>query len=195
MHVGHSGVLLAGAGAFALLALTARGTLGVVRVCGPRLHAVLDVTVAIALAAAPALPALRPDVSGIVVVEVAAVAWLRLATLTRYRRPAPAEPPAAGSRGAGSGTGGPAASAGHDAPGSAHTGAPGSAGADAPGPGRGAVVARGLGVAAGRSARRLPEPREALADGARRAGRSAARLQRAWARGRGAAPPPGDPHP
>ena len=86
IHVGHSGLLLVAAGAFALLAVTARGPLGLARVCGPRLHATLDIVVALAVAAAPIVPALRPDITGIAAVEVAALAWVRLATLTRYTR-------------------------------------------------------------------------------------------------------------
>jgi len=170
VHIARSGLLLGAACAFALLALTARGPLGVARVCGARLHGALDVAVALAAAAAPAVPVLRPDAAGVVVVEVAAVAWLRLATLTRYRRPAgadntvapgsapppdPAGPPPAGARGAGT----PAQPAGGAV---------------------GTPVARTLGVLAGRSSRRLPGARAMLAGGAREAGRRAGRLQRTW---------------
>ena len=161
IHIRHSGLLLAAAGAFALLAATARGPLGLARLCGPRLHGTLDVVVALAVAAAPILPAIRPDITGVAALEVTALAWLRLATLTRYSTgPVATEP----------GGNGPA-----DA-----VGAPGGATADA-GPGlsvTGLVVARGLGVLAGRSARRLPEAEVKLRDGARQAGRQAARWQR-----------------
>jgi len=88
VHVAHGGVLVGAAVGVAALAMTARGPLGVVRVCGTRLHGALDVVAALALAASPAVPALRPGAAGIVAVEVVAVAWIRLATLTRYR-PAP----------------------------------------------------------------------------------------------------------
>ena len=47
-------------------------------------------------------------------------------------------------------------------------------------PPTGAAVARGLGMLAGRSVRRLPQVEEKLHDGARRAGREAARVQRSW---------------
>jgi hypothetical protein len=47
-------------------------------------------------------------------------------------------------------------------------------------PTQGAVIVRGLGFLAGRSARRLPEAQEKLDSGARQAGRHAARLQRTW---------------
>ena len=156
VHIARSGLLLAAAGAFALLAITARGPLGIIRLCGPRLHGALDIAVAVALAAAPILPALRPDATGILVVEVAALAWIRLATLTPYTRPAPDSPPSLFA--------GPV---------------PGSASDAAATPPPGAAVARGLGILAGRSARRLPEAEEKLRTGARHAGRHAARL-RAW---------------
>jgi len=156
VHIRHSGLLLGAAVAFALLALTARAPLGAARLVGPRLHAVLDVVVAVALSAAPIIPALRPDITGIIVVEVAAVAWVRLATLTRYRKaPPPTHPPAPA----------PELVAQHESPAA---------------PSTGAVVARGLGMLAGRSARRLPEAEDTLRDGARQVGRHAARLQRTW---------------
>jgi hypothetical protein len=161
-------LLLVAAGAFAALAVTARGPLGLVRICGPRLHATLDIVVALAVAAAPILPALRPDITGILVVEVAALAWVRLATLTRYTR----MPAAAGPAGAGAG-------AGDTAPASPPT-AQGTPVDPTLPPPTSAVVVRGLGFLAGRSARRLPEADEKLRDGARQAGRHAARLQRAW---------------
>ena len=172
----HSGLLLAAAGAFALLAVTARGPLGLARVCGPRLHATLDIVVALAVAAAPLVPALRPDITGIVVVEVAAVAWVRLATLTRYTRlaapvtPAPGSPAPSGiecrrrrSRliaSAGPGTASPV---------------------DAPAlPAQGATVLRGLGVAGGPLGAPAPRGRGQAAQ-RRPPGRAhAARLHRAW---------------
>jgi hypothetical protein len=157
VHIARSGLLLAAAGAFALLAVTARGPLGIARLCGPRLHGALDIAVAVAMAAAPILPAFRPDTTGILVVEVTALAWIRLATLTRYTRPAPGSPPST--------VASPTTVASSDAP--------------VVPPPPGAVVARGLGLLAGRSARRLPNADEKLRAGARQAGRHAARL-RAW---------------
>jgi hypothetical protein len=56
----------------------------VVRICPPKLHALLDVVVALCLALAPIVPVLRPDVTGILLAEFAAVGWLRVTTLTRY---------------------------------------------------------------------------------------------------------------
>jgi len=150
VHVARGGLLVAGAGAFAALALTAPGRLGALRVCGVRLHAVLDVVVALALAAAPALRSVRPDATGIVVVEVAAVGWIRLSTLTRYRRPQPAAPVAV-----------PTSGRGATAPRAGGATAPRAGGATAPRAGVATVPA-------------------ALASGARGAGRAAARLHRRW---------------
>ncbi len=162
------------AGAFALLAVTARAPLGLARVCGPKLHATLDVVVAVAVAAAPILPALRPDITGIAAVEVAALAWVRLSTLTRYTRLAV---PSGGT------PLGDGVTVGAD-PVSNNTGAlgatAGGTGDGAGPPATGAVVLRGLGILAGRSARRLPEAEEKLRGGARQAGRHAARIQRTW---------------
>jgi hypothetical protein len=95
VHVSNGTLLLWAGVAFGLLATTAPGPLVVRPLCPPKLHAVLDVVVALCLALAPILPSLRPDVSGILLAEFAAVGWLRLATLTdfsrraRRRRPAP----------------------------------------------------------------------------------------------------------
>ncbi len=163
IHIRHSALLLVAGGAFALLAVTAHGPLGLARLCGPRLHAVLDIVVALAVAAAPIVPALRPDITGIAVVEVAALAWVRLATLTRYQR-APGDPDVTTVAATGIAVVPPPQQT-VDTPGVASTGA---------------VVARGLGVMAGRSARRLPDAEEAVRGGIRQAGRHAARLQRAW---------------
>ncbi|MHB8593656.1 MAG: hypothetical protein ACYDB3_04895 [Acidimicrobiales bacterium] len=109
IHIAHGAVLVAAGAVFGVLALTAKGPLGVLRVCGRRLHGVLDVIVSLALALSPLVPALRPGAAGIVVVEVSAVAWLRMATLTRYAEPAVARTGAAGGVGGASG-GAPAAS-------------------------------------------------------------------------------------
>ena len=83
LHVGHGGLLVAGGAALALLAVTAKGPLGILRICGRRLHLVLVMTVAALLAVAPIVPALRPDIQGIIIVEFVGVGMIRLATLTR----------------------------------------------------------------------------------------------------------------
>lgn len=82
VHVGNSGLLVAAALAFALLAVTARGPLGIVRICRPWLHLTLVVSVAVVVALAPILPAARPDIEGIIVIEFGAIGLIRLATLT-----------------------------------------------------------------------------------------------------------------
>ncbi|HTZ10527.1 MAG TPA: hypothetical protein VMB72_15745 [Acidimicrobiales bacterium] len=96
VHVARGGLLVGGGAAFAVLALTAPGPLGALRVRRVGLHATLDVVVPVLMALAPALPALRPGAAGIAVVELAALAWIRLATLTRYPRPTPATAPGTG---------------------------------------------------------------------------------------------------
>ena len=82
VHVANSALLVAAALAFALLAVTARGPLGIVRICRPWLHLTLVVSVAVVVALAPLLPAARPDIEGIIVIEFGAIGLIRLATLT-----------------------------------------------------------------------------------------------------------------
>ncbi len=102
IHVSHPQLLVATGFAFAFLALFSQGRLGIFNLIPPRLHAGLDVAVALAAAIAPVFPPLRPDLTGILCVELAALAWLRIATLTRYRVPVPA--PAGTPAGAAGGT-------------------------------------------------------------------------------------------
>jgi hypothetical protein len=82
LHVDRGGLLVAGTAAFALLAITANGPLGLVRVVPRRLHVYAVCVVAVVLALAPILPQIRPDVSGIIIIEFGAVGLFRLATLT-----------------------------------------------------------------------------------------------------------------
>jgi hypothetical protein len=82
VHVSRGGLLVAGGAALFVLALIADGPLGVFRVCGRRLHRVLVMALAVALAAACALAALRPDVEGLLVIGAAVVALLVLASRT-----------------------------------------------------------------------------------------------------------------
>jgi hypothetical protein len=170
LHTARGALLLAGAVAFFLLAVTARGPLGIARWCGPRVHAASDVAAALALAAGPLVPALRPDALGIVVVEVVALAWLRAATLTRYA------PAARGGRSMGTGGGG----RGGGEPPVAMRGLGPSVARSPVSPAT--TLARGLGLFAGRSVRRLPEAGTGVGSRARQAGRHAGRLQRAWRR-------------
>lgn len=82
VHVSNGGLLLGAAAAFAALAVTANGPVGLVRICGPWLHMTLLVAVAAVVAVAPIVPSLRPDVEGIMVIEFGAIGLIRLATLT-----------------------------------------------------------------------------------------------------------------
>ncbi len=83
IHVAHGDLLLVAALAMVALAITAHGPLGIVRVCGQRLHVLLASVLAVLLALAPIVPALRPDIQGIIVIEFGAVGLFRVATLTR----------------------------------------------------------------------------------------------------------------
>jgi hypothetical protein len=87
VHVSNGGLLVVAAGVFALLAVTARGPLGILRICGPRLHVTLTIACSVALALAPIVPAFRPDIQGIIVLEFVAVGVIRLATFTRLTAP------------------------------------------------------------------------------------------------------------
>jgi hypothetical protein len=176
VHIGDSEVLLTAAIVLGLLALTARGPLGVVRICGSRLHGGLDVVAGVLLALSPLVRALRPGAIGIVAIEVVAVAWLRVTMLTRYTARA------------GSTDSGMAVAAGAEAgsvtdagPGSNEASSgPATSGAATSGPALSAV--RGLGRMTARARNRLPEGRATLDSGARRMGAGAGRLQRAWRR-------------
>jgi hypothetical protein len=82
LHVDRGGLLVAGTGVLALLAITAKGPLGLVRVVSRRIHVYAVCVVAVVLALSPILPQIRPDASGIIIIEFAAVGLFRLATLT-----------------------------------------------------------------------------------------------------------------
>jgi len=82
VHVGRGGLLVAGGVVFGLLALTADGPLGAVRVVGQRLHVLLVAGAAIAFGALAVVPSLRPDLEGLLVVGAAVVAVVFLASRT-----------------------------------------------------------------------------------------------------------------
>jgi hypothetical protein len=164
VRVGHSQLLVAGGAAIGLLAMSARGPLGLVRICGTRLHAVADVGVGIALAVAPIWRTLRPGAVGLVAIELVAVAWLRVGTLTRYtdrpRAVAPDTPPAP-----------------------SPVVAPEGGTTDTDTPVRpGLTAVRTLGRMTARARHHLPEAEATLHTGARRLGGHAGRLQRLWRR-------------
>jgi hypothetical protein len=93
VHVANGGLLVATAVALTVLAITARGPLGIFRICGQRLHLLLVMMLSGAAALAPIIPALRPDIQGIIVIEFGAVGLLRVSTLTRMDASRPAGSP------------------------------------------------------------------------------------------------------
>ena len=98
IHVGNPGLLVAAALAFFALAVTARGPLGIIRVCSQQLHLVLAMSVAAAVAVAPVVPVLRPDIEGIIVLEFGAVGLFRVCMLTRVAPSSPVPPEGTGRR-------------------------------------------------------------------------------------------------
>jgi hypothetical protein len=89
LHVENGRVLVGAGVVYAALAVLADGPLGLLRICPRRLHVTLVVVASVAVALVPVVPALRPDLEGILILEVIAVGMLRLATLTST---APARP-------------------------------------------------------------------------------------------------------
>jgi hypothetical protein len=161
VHIGGSTLLLVAGIVLGVLAITAHGPLGLVRVCGPRLHAVLDIVAGVAFVLCPLVRPWRPDVIGIVAVELVAVAWLRMAMMTRYSaRPDPV---------------------GHDVTEATVS--------DVVGPGTDNVptsaalsAMRGLGRLTANARDKLPDTKVTLDAGARTVGTQAGRLHRAWRR-------------
>ncbi len=85
VHVHNPSLLLGAAAVVAVLAITADGPLGILRLCSQTLHVRLVVVAAVLIAVAPVLPALRSDIEGILVTTVGAIGLFRLATLTRVQ--------------------------------------------------------------------------------------------------------------
>jgi hypothetical protein len=83
VHVTNGGLLVAAALVLAGLAVTAQGPLGLLRLCSRPLHLVLVMTAAGVAAVAPILPAVRPDIEGIIVLEFGAIGLIRLASFTQ----------------------------------------------------------------------------------------------------------------
>lgn len=82
LHVAH-GTTLVGAGVlYASLALLANGPLGVLRLCSRKVHLWLVMAASALVAVSPVFPLLRPDIEGIIIIEVVAIGMFRLATLT-----------------------------------------------------------------------------------------------------------------
>lgn len=83
IHVPHGQALIAAAAILFVLALTADGPLGILRVVGKRTHVQLAVVVAVVFGVAVWLPTLHADSEEKVVVMVVSIGLIRLATLTR----------------------------------------------------------------------------------------------------------------
>jgi len=91
LHVDRGGVLAVSGGVFAALALTADGPLGLIRIFGRKIHVLLVVVAGVVVALSPIVSAIRPDIEGILILEVAAIGIIRLATLVNTD-PRPAGP-------------------------------------------------------------------------------------------------------
>lgn len=98
LHVSRGGVLAVAGGVFAALALAADGPLGILRICGRKLHVILVSAVAVIVAVSPVVSALRPDIEGIIILEVATIGIIRLATLVSTD-PRPVSPKGVGGSG------------------------------------------------------------------------------------------------
>lgn len=188
LHVARGAVLVGAGAAFAAAALTADGPLGVVRLCSRRLHLRVVMVLAVVVAATPALPQLRPDLAGIVVLAFAAVGVVRLASLTSTQPGT-----AGGRRGSGDDPSGedpsgddPEVGADAGPPATAHVGDP------APGPGRIGSFARLAGRSAATAATAAGRHRPVVVAGTRRTVRAAGRAT-ARARGRTGRPATGGP--
>jgi hypothetical protein len=83
IHVHNAGLLVGAALAFFALAVTAQGPVGLVRICSQPVHLALVMGVSVLVALGPLLPALRPDIEGIIVLEFGAVGLFRVCMLTR----------------------------------------------------------------------------------------------------------------
>lgn len=82
VHVAKGGVLAASGILLGVLTLTLDAPLGVLRICGPRLHLLLIRTLAAFMAATVVLPASRSDLEGIAIMLFAPVALVLLSTRT-----------------------------------------------------------------------------------------------------------------
>ncbi|MGA2837386.1 MAG: hypothetical protein ABSF84_12390 [Acidimicrobiales bacterium] len=82
IHVVRGGLLVVAGVLLAVLALTARGPVGLLRVCGQRLHLALVVVLAVAMGAAAVVPASRPDADGVLMIAFAFVVLIFFTTRT-----------------------------------------------------------------------------------------------------------------
>jgi hypothetical protein len=84
-----AGLALAGAAALGLLALLTHGPLGISELVGRRLHHTVDLVLVAFLAVSPLIAHSHLDVSGVILVEAAAVVLLRVSLGTVYERSRP----------------------------------------------------------------------------------------------------------
>ena len=82
VHVGHGEILVAAGAALAVLALTADGPLGIYPICRQRLHVTLVIAAAVIMVVAACIPSVRPDLEGLLVIALAVVALIVLASRT-----------------------------------------------------------------------------------------------------------------
>lgn len=83
IHVAHGGILIGAAVVLFLIAVTADGPLGIFRIVSRKRHAHLAVVVAVVFAVVVWLPGVHADSEEKVVVVVASIGLIRVATLTR----------------------------------------------------------------------------------------------------------------
>src|SRR5271165_4753448 len=81
IHVAHGGVLIGAAAVLFVVAITADGPLGILRIVSRRRHVQLAVVVAIVFAIIVWLPGVRADSEEKVVVMFASIGLIRLATM------------------------------------------------------------------------------------------------------------------
>ncbi len=180
VRVDRGGLLVGTAICLFALALTARGPLGLFRICDQPLHLVTVMVAGVLVAGAPVIPALRPDLQGIIVVEFGAIGLIRLATFTAT---APAVPGSRiGRTGRGGRPGPPVIEATATVAGPARrTPSAGAPGPEAPSPARWAGWATASAAATGRraAARFLPVAEARVRRTLRSAGRAAGKARSA----------------
>jgi pyruvate/2-oxoglutarate dehydrogenase complex dihydrolipoamide acyltransferase (E2) component len=208
IHVSRSGVLIGAAVAYFALAVTARGPLGIFRLVSQKVHVMALMAVSAVVAISPVLATLRPDIEGILVLELGAVGLIRLATLTQTAGSSPR--PASGIRSGrvidatatpvepAPAPGAPAPAPGAAAPASGAAAPASGADALASGAARWAGRAAGAATASGKraAAKYGPEAEKHVKRTIRGAGRIAGKAGAAGKAGGGPAPaPPSDAEP
>jgi len=88
LHTRHPYLLYAAAATMAAESLATRGPLCLATFLPRRIHAAADTVLPFCFAIGPLVPSLRPDLVGMLSLELGMLAWLRISTLTRYSEPA-----------------------------------------------------------------------------------------------------------